>query len=106
VRLDANRRRGDIAAVSAGLLRRGIWRQTVGPAIVGALLHDSHQVWRNLIALVVTLVDRRPEEIGSWLECEINGIAQSGCQNLRVAALRRHARDSGPDGILLDTDVA
>ena len=60
--LDADRRRGHLGAVGPRLLRGGIRRHAGRPAIVRTLFDDRDQIGRNLVALVVTLVHRRPAD--------------------------------------------
>src|SRR5207245_2852979 len=65
--LDANRRRSDPRAILSGRLRSGGGRLAARPAEVLARLDDGDQVRRDFVALVVALVDGRPQQARAGL---------------------------------------
>src|SRR5215472_5856140 len=104
--LNPNRgRRYTRAVPTSGLGRRGR-RLAARPAEVLSLLHDRDKVRRNLVALVVALVDRRPQQPGSWLDRQTDRVAQAPGKPLIGTSIRRDAENGGASLVALIADVA
>src|SRR5207302_4004819 len=104
--LDANRRRSDPRAILSGRLRSGGGRLAARPAEVLARLDDSDQVRRDLVALVVALVDGRPQQARAGLNGQTNRIAQPPGKALILATVGCKAQHRRASLVGLVADVA
>src|SRR5580692_3752861 len=80
---------------------------TIWPAGVAAIFSEIvNRLWRQIVAQPVASIDRDPEGIGLWIDCQSDRISQPFCEDLHAAAIGIEFHHGRSPRIFFNADIA